>query len=341
MIRSIYFRKLIAIIIIFLGYAISVHAETGWCSTNGGTNNFNANFTYNYTKNGNGQANTIPNAYSWNIGGTYPVTCDCTGGSTSFFKSTPGSLTEVLYTDAQNTFYKFNEYLGVATSIFLGGALQQYKPVPFEDINTNTAVACTSSMYSTGSSGQLSLYFPKAFIGKITIPSTIVANLYASRTKSSYPSQPIARVIISGTITVPQTCKINDGQIINIDYGKIMASAMKTKGAAPKGFTAVTTQVAYVCTNINSGVKIAFTFTGESSATDPQSLKTSNEDTGIRIEDMNSQVISPNTGKLATQFDYATQKGSASFKSYPVNVTGNTPTPGVFNASATITTAIE
>lgn len=334
--------KMICIIAFVLLYSIHANASTGWCSTDGGTISFDADFTYNYTGGlSSTQSNIIYHAYTWDLGNTYTVTCSCSGSSVSYFKSTAGDLGEIIYSDATNIFYKINEYLAVASSIYIGGNYKQFQATPFSDITSNSATPCSSYAYSTGSKGELSLYFTKPFIGSLNIPPVVVARIFATRVKGSYSSVPISQVSVSGVITVPQTCQINDGQIIDIDYGKIIGSSMKTKGVGPDGFSAVVTQVAYVCTNIDEGVKIAFTFTGEASGADPQSLKTSNADTGIRIEDMNGQAITPNTGKLSTLFDAAAQKGSASFKSYPVNVTGSIPAPGAFSATATITSNIE
>lgn len=282
-----------------------------------------------------------PAIYTWNTGGQYYVTCDCTGSSNTFFKATTGDLTELTYSDSTYKFYKYNEYISIGTQIYLAGYYQKYETVPFTNITTQAAVPCSSSSYGTGSQGNISLYFNKPFIGSLKIPTITVSELYGSRTSGSYPSTPLAKVTISGEITVPQTCKINDGQIIDIDYGKIISSNIKTKGAGADGFSGIVTQVAYVCKNMKDGVKIVFIFNGQAASGDSDSLATDNDDIGIRIENLQGQTVTPNSGKLLTQFDFSSQSGSASFKTYPVNISGNVPEAGRFSSTATITSNFE
>jgi len=145
---------------------------------------------------------------------------------------------------------------------------------------------------------------------------------------------------MTGDITVPQSCKINDGQIIDIDYGDVLRKHLSTKGSGASG-KAVVTQMAYVCTNMAQGVKISFKLSGQAAPDDNNSLATDNDDIGIRIEDSNGNVITPNEGSLDSQFNYATNSGTATFKSYPINTTGSSPEPGMFTSTATITTNIE
>lgn len=335
-------RNILYAHIICLAYSCVAQAATGWCTTSGGVKAFSKDFSFNVADATELTAGKIyTDISSWSLGATYIASCDCTTKGLAYFKADTGALTQLLYSDSVNKFYKINDYIGVATSIYLAGYVKTYFPTPFFDETSNAASECVGSTFSTGSQGKISLYINKPFIGSVTIPSTVITRIYGTHTKGSYPSEPLAQVNLSGVITMPQSCKINDGQIIDIDYGNIMSTNMETKGAGPKGFSAVVTQVAYICTNIAQGVKIAFTFTGQASPDDTDSLKTDNPDLGIHLEDMNGKTIAPNNGKLSTQFDYATQKGSSTFKSYPVNTTGNRPEPGPFTSTATITTNIE
>jgi|MedtruStandDraft_1076414.scaffolds.fasta_scaffold08504_2 type 1 fimbria pilin len=316
-------------------------AGTGWCTANNGTHVFTAPFTYNLTDPSQNVAGRIISpAYTYSLGGNYYGTCDCSTTGVTYFK-TDVPLSDVAYKDGTNTYYSVNEYLAVATDVYIGGYLYQYKHSPFTDVSNNLSDGCPSSEFSTGAQGHVHLYFKKAFVGESVIPSTTVMRIFASKTAGSYSATPLAIVNISGTITVPQSCKINDGQVINIEFGNILSNALKTKGAGPTGYAAKVEQLAYVCTNMAQGVKLSFTFKGQASPDDSNALATNNPDVGVRLEDMNGAVLTPNSGKLSAVLDHATQTGSTSFKSYPVNTTGKEPAAGEFKSTATIITNIE
>lgn len=53
---------------------------------------------------------------------------------------------------------------------------------------------------------------------------------------------PVSYVMMSGTVTVDQQCVLNGlgaGQPISINFGNIMSTEFKTKGAMPKEFTLI------------------------------------------------------------------------------------------------------
>ncbi|WP_172641818.1 fimbrial protein [Serratia sp. S4] len=316
-------------------------AGTGWCTANNGTHVFTAPFTYNLTDpSQNVAGRVIKNAYYWSLPSDYIGSCDCTSSGVTYYK-TDVPLSDVAYKNGADTYYSVNEYLAVGTDVWISGYAQRWVSVPFNDVNNAYSSGCGAQTFETGGYGHVNLYFKKAFVGQSVIPSTTVMRIFGSKTSGSYPATPLAIVNISGTITVPQSCRINDGQVINIEFGNILSNALKTKGAGPTGYAAKVEQLAYVCTNMAQGVKLSFTFKGQASPDDSNALATNNPDVGVRLEDMSGAVLTPNSGKLSAVLDHATQKGSTSFKSYPVNTTGKEPAAGEFKSTATIITNIE
>ncbi|WP_336218236.1 fimbrial protein [Citrobacter amalonaticus] len=322
-------------------------AYTNWCTPPSGTP-YQFNSTFNYTDadpSTNKAGQVFDSVTGWDLGTTYSMKCDCDSNSSISRKFKATTDLSLLTTVAGKNYYKMGsvDEVGVHVAIFIGGQ-NKYFDVPFENIDNLSPDKVCNTVISTansGSKGKISLYIAKPFVGKIDFPQTLVASLFATKTVNSYSSTPISQVYLSGSMTVPQSCEINDGQVINIDYDTIINSALKTKGAVPDGFTKKVTDLAYICTNITDGVKISFTFKGTASSSDPDSISTDKSDIGIHIEDMNGVIITPNSGKLASSFDYQSQTGTTSFQSYPVNTTGNAPELGVFTAAATITTNIE
>lgn len=320
---------------------------TGWCTSDQGTKLFSFNFKYTSTNvNDNKAGVTISPAYTWDNSGTYAVTCQCsdTGDGTRWYKGDEAQGSFVITKSGLN-YHSVDDYFAVASEVYIA-SLDKYYATPFTDINNHNvdSDACGKSdggKTGAGSKGRVSLYFKRPFVGVHTLPTVQVTALYGSHTKGSYPSSAMAAVNMSAVVVVPQTCTINDGQVVNVEFDSFPNTTMKTKGAMPTGFTPNVQTLAYICKNVSQGVLLSFTFKGETSAGDSDALKTDNKDVGIRIEDMNGKLISPNEGELPAAINYSTQSGSTSFKSYPVNTTGEVPAAGEFSSSATIITNLE
>ncbi|RAY86174.1 hypothetical protein DP190_07085 [Enterobacter cloacae] len=330
-------------LVIFFGYSHHASAVTGWCTPTGGTPyHFDIDFTSTITDPSlDSPGKIIDPVDSWDLGTTYSITCDCDGTNRARMFSGRSTLTQYGVFNSK-AYYNLNDNMAIATTIFVGG--NGYYTVPFENISNNSPdKACNTPINTanSGSKGNVSLYIKKGFVGSIDIPSTLVASMYSTKATGSYSSTPISQVYISGTISVPQSCKINDGQIIDIDLGRLVDTSLKTKGAKPDGYEEKTASVNYSCTNIAEGIKVKFSFNGQAAPGDSSSLLTTNSDIGVRIEDRNGAIVSPNSGDLLTQFDASTQTGNALFKSYPVNVSGNMPVPGKFTATATVMMNLE
>ncbi|MDQ9181253.1 hypothetical protein QBS63_04000 [Cronobacter sakazakii] len=74
------------------------------------------------------------------------------------------------------------------------------------------------------------------FFGQMTIPQMAVAAIYGTVRPGQYSSEPMAKVFVEGTITVPQSCEINAGEVISVDFGTIFAKNFATRGHKPEGF---------------------------------------------------------------------------------------------------------
>lgn len=334
-------------VLLIFGYHSSAWALSGECLANGGTYVYTPSVVYTLTNpSQNTAGRIILNAASWDLGSNFNGTCDCTGVTGSpeiYYKALiPGG--SFVFDDGANKYYQVTNKLAVASSLYVAGRRNSYVSVPFDNESNLQPLTCAdhnAGEFKTGSSGRISIYFVKPFVGQEVIPPTTIMNIYGSLISNSYGSTPMSSVVLSGKITVPQSCIINDGQVINVDFGDIYNTALKTKGAGPDGYSPKVVQMAYICNNISEGVKLSFTFNGQSSSGDSSALATNNSDVGVRIEDTNGSVISPNSGQLPAQFDYTTQSGSTLFRTYPINTSGNTPAVGEFSSTATIVTNME
>ncbi|SVK52679.1 putative fimbrial protein StiH [Acinetobacter baumannii] len=146
---------------------------------------------------------------------------------------------------------------------------------------------------------------------------------------------------MSGTVTVPQSCEISP-QTVTVDFGDILTTNFQTKGAMPPRFTPEERTLTLACRNISDGVKVSLSFRGEADGSMPEALKTSNSNIGVMIKDMQGNVIRPQSGRLPIDnFQYPNQSGSSRISVYPINTTGQAPSVGQFNATATIQAEIQ
>ncbi|NXZ85447.1 fimbrial protein [Serratia fonticola] len=340
--------KLIRLVKLTLGgllclSSVSSFAATGWCTTVGGTKIYNFPFVKQYDNPADNKAGMyFHQTYQWNLAANYAANCDCTTPAITYYKAeVPSNLTATRDFDGLH-FYSLNKYLEVATELWIGGLRGEHVATPFKDEGNNFVSACSGvTNWISGANGYVSLYFTRPFVGQVVIPNTKILDLYGSKVTGSYGGMPMSSVYMSGSVTVPQSCEINAGQVINVNFDNIMSNDIKTKGDIANGFTPKVVNMTLACNNISNGVVVSLSFSGEPASGDPTALKSyDNTDIGVRIRDANGNIVSPVNGNLPVTFDYSSQTGTSSMTLAPMNVTGNTPALGRFNAVATINAEI-
>lgn len=228
--------------------------------------------------------------------------------------------------------------------MYVGGQVKAYKPTPWVSVSNGQPEPCTTTEYTstsfgTGSKGQLSLYIKKAFVGTVIIPQTRVIDIYGSVSADSasvtFGGTALASVSISGQVIVPQTCSVNAGQIVTVDFGSFMSGEFKNKGQMPSGYTPKTITVPIKCNGMDANASLTLRFQAEASADEPAAIKTSNDDVGVQITDDSGKVIEPNSGLIPFQLDDNLQ-ATVTFHAAPISTTGNAPAEGTFSATAYI-----
>lgn len=339
--------KLIRLVKLTLGgllclSSVSSFAATGWCTTVAGTKIYNFPFVKQYDNPADNKAGMYFNrTYEWSLAANYAANCDCTGSANTFYKAVvPSNLTATRDYDGLH-FYSINKYLEVATELYVGGHLGKSVATPFPNVDNLFPSACRGvTNWISGANGFVSLYFTRPFVGQVVIPNTKILDLYGTKVTGSYGGEPMSSVYMSGSVTVPQSCEINAGQVINVKFGNIMSNDIKDPGEIAKGFTPKVVDMTLACNNISNGVVVSLSFSGEPSGGDPTALKTDNNDIGVRVRDANNNIVPPVNGNLPVTFDYSSQTGTSSMSLAPMNVTGNAPAIGQFNAVATINAEI-
>ncbi|WP_254922488.1 fimbrial protein [Pantoea ananatis] len=325
------------------GGMLSAQAQAGDCAPTNGTQTYNFNLSYLLNDpSQNTAGRVINNAYQWNLSGNYNVTCSCIGYYSGAYVTAKVPNTGLVYSDGNLNYYSINEYLAVASEVYIAGGYGANRPTPFTSVsNLNNATSCERYPYATGSRGSISLYFRRPFVGVQTIPLTKVVDVYLASDSTTQSTTPVSTVWMSGTVTVPQSCEVNGGGVINVPFGDIMSGDIATKGEMAKNFTPKNVNFNVACTNISDGVKVNLSFQGTPDANDPTLLATTNRDVGVRIQDIAGATIAPLSGRLPLAMDYASQTGTSGIHLSPVNTTGNAPESGDFTATATIRAEID
>ncbi|EKM0373155.1 fimbrial protein [Cronobacter turicensis] len=315
----------------------------GYCVADGGPKLFYVDAT---TLMSNPENNQTGETFRTSFGSsdTYKAHCNCSQNDAN---QTPAIYLKTEYITASHqdgdiTYIRLNDNLDVAAFIHIANAGDP--AVPFTDISNGTTTGCELTKFSTGREGSLLFRIIKPIIGQIVIPQTQIVALYGTVRPGHYSTEPLAQVFVQGTITVPQSCEINAGEVITVDFGTIFASNFTTRGHKPDGFVDKKTTIAYVCKNISDGVVLTMTFSGAPANGMPEALATSNADVGVLLKNDSEQVIPINTGEvpmpLDTSADISRRTGAVNILTAPVNLSGKTPQNGEFSGSASITVNI-
>ncbi|EOC1347376.1 fimbrial protein [Cronobacter turicensis] len=320
-------------------------AATGFCNTTGGPKIFNVDASTTVT---NPDDNQSGKTFTERFGSSesYSAHCDCDDSDLNKDPH-PGVNYKSEYL-APATQYGSGYFIRVNDNIDLEAAINIANvgdvTVPFTDIWNKKNNGCSLNSFTTGQSGSLTFRINKPFLGQIVIPQMAVAAIYGTVRPGQYSSEPMAKIFLQGTITVPQSCEINAGEVISVDFGTIFASNFTTRGHKPEGFVDKKTAIAYVCKNISDGVVLTMTFSGAPASGMPEALATSNADVGVLLKNDSEQVIPINTGEvpmpLDTSADISRRTGAVNILTAPVNLSGKTPQNGEFSGSASITVNI-
>lgn len=263
------------------------------------------------------------------------VTCNCTGGA----GTSPGNFQTflsnrpVIENNGLWQYVYINEYLLGAASTHDDGT-NQTMYLPVEYFKVDHFMWC-DGVDIMNSSFSLNLKITKPFVGTVNISNPQAYTAYVGDTNTYPLNTPIYYIGYSGTITAPQSCTLDAGQIVTIDFGNIWSAKFNTKGQKPNGVNPVTKQISVKC---NDGVEAMADLTLRIQATPdanyPDAISSDNPDVGVMITDLVDRTVAPNTGLIP--FSLENGQARVSFKAYPVSTTGKAPAEGKFTALAYI-----
>ncbi|MGL5239646.1 MAG: fimbrial protein [Kluyvera ascorbata] len=287
---------------------------------------------------------------------------DCTCGANDKVNVYYRVISILSQTSTQSGYYRLNSNLDIKTEVDDIPGATAITPLYTNLIKENGSYGISSTKGSVcqddpaetraapvtiGANTRLTLYVTKPFLGELIIPDTHIASIQAGWSDTTtFPSlntlEDIAELHISGRITVPQDCKINQGDIIQVDLGSIKTSRFATKNSMPDGYTPVSFEINYDCGDMSSIKNIMemqingedtvgqYTLVGRRRASDNVA------DVGIEME--GNVKIPFQNGLIAID---PSGKGSATLKAWPVNLVGGMLAPGKIKGSATITVVVK
>lgn len=326
---------------LFCGSASAAGNGKGYCLPVSVTTPPDFSFSYNRTITSptDNQTGVTPVVYEWDLGRSYTAVCSSDQSGPSFYFKAEPSGHPVGHASG---WYVLDNNIEYQTQIMVynaNGDKETYHTVPFTDVANNVShgnIQGKETSFTTGSKGNVKLYIRRPFVGKHIIPYEIIARLYTATIPGAYASFSVAQVSMSGTVTVPQTCVINEGDIINIDLGNIAQNAFTQKGQSPTGFSKKRVDFSIKCSSIGNGVAVTLEFNGIPDTTDSTAVKTDNKDIAIRMDDTSNKPISPQGGEIPVNFNYTNQTGTSAMQLYPISTTGNMPATGIFNSQVTV-----
>lgn len=284
---------------------------------------------------------SLDNFYTWDLSGYYSGYCNITNtGYTWFAGKSPLPLSSHVSTGKQ--YYQVNEYLAAAVSIWIYN--QGYIQIPFTDISNNYSDDITSGVvnnaWKSGASGRLDLYVRRPFVTSTSFSNVVVAGVYATRTPGNYSNIPMSEVVISGSITVPQGCEINAGQVISIDFGTLNSRDFATKGEKPDNMIPVEKNIAFRCYGLTDTAKLSLRVMGRADPDYPTAIASDKKGIGVVVANAQGKVLTPNSGKdplpLELPDPVNNRNAEVKLQAWPINTTGTPAPKGVFTATGTL-----
>lgn len=286
----------------------------------------------------------------WSLGGNYQGAIHCERETMYQHSFLYRANTTLPASDLNQGFLKLNDYLDVKFEIFVQNGNSnagRLVTVPFNDVNNNIFMdkcippqTTVGIPIKTGSEGKITVKLRKQVINGAAVSANHSIDLFARLSNMpgffpEYGPVPIARVVFSaGEIVVPDTCTINNGNTVVVDFGDVGVENLDGKNHQEA------LKISYECSggSFDSGlVNIKMGINAVPASFNSDYLKTSIEGLGIQISDQKGGKIIPNQFYSMNQ----SSRGEWNLMVAPVSKSGGISDSGFFDASATVIAEFE
>ena len=93
-------------------------------------------------------------------------------------------------------------------------------------------------------------------------------------------------------MTVPQSCVINSGQVLNIDFDNIPASSFKVAGKKAEGVNTVSRNLSIQCDNIDASADLTMRLQADS--VQGNAIVSNNKSVGFVVANSSGSELTPN-----------------------------------------------
>jgi len=280
--------------------------------------------------------------FLYDLGGTYTgkVYCDTPIPTSPHFYKSDSALPPSEY---GNGYLKLNDFLDLKAEVWIAGNKNAYITVPFyNESNLLSQHSCRPpylqvNNYGSGSKGKITFRVRKKIINGVQINDRQIIEMYGrlGSTDGGFGPNPMAQVFIQSAILyVPDKCVVNEGQLINVEFGEISGSNLDGK-SYPQSIP-----VRFQCEggSFEDGtLNIKLAVSGTPAPFTNNAFKTDKTDLGIEIKH-NGQLVIPNEFYPVPNIGNG---GSWNLVAAPLANGSKEIAEGEFNASATIVAAFE
>lgn len=144
----------------------------------------------------------------------------------------------------------------------------------------------------------------------------------------------LQRIYVDVNITASQSCELNAGQVINIDFGNISTGAFKTAGSTAQGVTPQSRNISVKCDNIAGNAQLTMRLQADK-PNGNMIVSDENSDVGFRVTNNSGTPLIPNNLSSVIPFTLdSNARQNVTIRAYPVSVTGNKPVEGPVTSRA-------
>lgn len=199
---------------------------------------------------------------------------------------------------------------------------------------------CGPRSYTEGEEGVVSTrkYQTRIKIDKAIISGTYVNNIFVGEFGFCQPQNcatkqaVITKLFLNLSISVPQSCVINSGQVLNIDFDNIPASSFKEAGKKAEGVNTISRNLNIQCDNIEASADLTMRLQADSVY--GNAIVSNNKSVGFIIANANGTELTPNDLSSFIPFKLnGNSDSNVTINVYPVSIDGKTPAEGSVTSS--------
>ncbi|BCX72817.1 MULTISPECIES: fimbrial adhesin FimH [Acinetobacter] len=238
----------------------------------------------------------------------------------------------VVETIGRYQYLPINDYLLGAMKITDSYAGDFYPPANYVQMGYDANVSAGRPFGVRDSNFTFRLKVIKPFIDFVPIPKKTMFTVYVSIGSGDPLIFPVYTVSYSGSVNVPQSCKIGTNDIVEIPFGDIPAYAFSNAGPGnkPSNVNVQTRTLGIQCTNINAQAMLTLRI--EAERANGNMIISDNPDIGFQMSDQNNNILIPNNINSVIPFNLQQQPANVTIKAWPISITGNTPKVGPFKS---------